>query len=156
MKIRFMIVFLAFGILPACSLLNMAKFKKPKVEITKVQLKKIDFKTVDLVFEVLVNNPNDFDLSMQDLNYEVEMNGNKVATQNVKGTVEVKALKASNVKLPLSLDYSQIFGSIGDFLKARESTYTIKGSADFGILTLPFSESGQLRLDKGKLTHKKL
>ncbi|NQY99813.1 MAG: LEA type 2 family protein [Bdellovibrionales bacterium] len=151
----FVLLLVAFSI-SACAVLQMASFEKPKVKLHGIELQKIDFQNVDLVFEVEVQNPNDFKLSMKGLNYVVEMNGDKVATQDLNTPVEVGAQQSSIVKLPLKLDYAQIFGSIGGFLKAKESTYTIKGSAQFGVLSLPFSESGEIRIDKGELTHKKL
>jgi LEA14-like dessication related protein len=142
--------------LVGCALVNMASFEKPVVKLHNVSLTKIDFQTVDLVFTVDVENPNDFDLDLKGLSYEVEMNGNKVATQNVTTPIKVKALKSSKVQLPLSLEYSQIFGSIGGFLKTQKSLYKIKGSAQFGIVTLPFSEKGKIEFQNGKLKDKKI
>lgn len=146
---------LSIFVFSGCTLLNMAKFKKPEMNLKSIKLEKFSFEKMDLIFSVEVKNPNDFDIDMKSLSYEVEMNEQKIATQNVSNPVKVEALKTSTVELPLSVNMGQIFSSIGGLLQSKESTYKISGSAQFGFITLPFSETGFFIIENGQLTHRK-
>lgn len=138
-----------------CSVLDMAQFEKPQMKLDGIELKKFSIDQMDLLFKVNVTNPNNFDINMKSLLYEVEMNDQKIATQNITTPTKVEALKTSQVTLPLSVNLGQIFSSIGGFLKSRESSYQIKGTAQFGFISLPFSESGSFKIENGQLVHDK-
>lgn len=141
--------------LSGCSVLNMAQFEKPVMKLEGIELKKLGFDKMDLLFNVNVTNPNDFDIKMKSLLYEVEMNDQKIATQNITNPMQVAALKTSQVQLPLSVNLGQIFSSIGGFLKTQQSSYKIKGTAQFGFISLPFSETGRFKIENGQLIHDK-
>lgn len=140
----------------ACTALKYSKMAKPKVSIKDIDVKSIDIKGADLLFNVIVENPNEFSIKVDSLRYDIEIGGENVGGQQIKNPTEIAGHTSQTVGLPLRLSFSELFASLGGFLKQEMTDYRVKGEAKIGVLTLPFVGQGQFRLTTdGKIVHEK-
>lgn len=143
-------------ILAGCSSFNKFKnMEKPKAKLESVDVKNVDIKGAKMLFNVEVENPNDFALKVDSVKYEVEIGGRKMSTEAITTPSEVAAKSKAIVPLPLTLQFADVFSSIGDFLRNEKTTYRLKGSARVGIFSLPFDETGEFQLTEGEIKHSK-
>lgn len=143
-------------LLTSCSSFNKYRnMEKPKAKLDSVEVKNVDIKGAQLLFNVEVENPNDFALKVDSVKYEVEIGGKKISTDSVDAPAEVQGKSKTTVALPLTLQFADVFTSIGNFLKNEKTTYRLKGSAKVGIFSLPFDESGEFKLTEGEIEHVK-
>lgn len=129
--------------------------KKPSAKLDTVNVEKVDMKGAKLLFKVEVENPNDFPLKVDSVKYQIEIDGRKMSTESIDTPSEVAAKSKSIVQLPLTVQFADIFTSIGDFLRNESTTYRLKGSARVGIFSLPFDEAGEFKLSEGEVKHVK-
>lgn len=153
---RLQLTLLACLALAGCSTIDKYRnMKKPTVKLDTIEVKDAGIKSANLLFGVAVDNPNDFPLRVDSVKYDVEIGGRHVTTEAIDTPTEVAANAKSVVQLPLTVQFADIFSSIGDFLRNDMTAYRIKGAARIGVLTLPFDESGEFRLKDGKVQHLK-
>ena len=139
-----------------CSSFNKYRnMQKPIAKHDSVEVKTIDTKGAQMLFNVEVENPNDFALKVDSVKYEVEIGGKKMSTETIDKPSEVAGKSKTVVQLPLTLQFADIFTSIGSFLKNEKTNYRLKGSARVGVFSLPFDESGEFKLTEGKIQHSK-
>jgi LEA14-like dessication related protein len=129
--------------------------KKPTTKLDSVEVKKLDTKGAQLMFGLAVENPNDFKLRVESVKYEIEIGGRKMTTESITTPTEVGPNTKSVVQLPITVQFADVFSSIGDFLRNEKTTYRIKGSARVGIISVPFDEKGEFKLAEGEIQHSK-
>ncbi len=148
---RLLLIALVFT---GCSTIDKYRnMEKPKIELDSVEVKETDLKSAKLLFGVAVDNPNDFPLRVDAVKYDIEIGGRPMSTQAINTPTEVGAKTKSVVQLPLTVQFADVFSSIGDFLRNDKTAYKIKGAAQIGVLSLPFEEAGEFRLKSGEIQH---
>jgi LEA14-like dessication related protein len=127
--------------------------QKPIAKLESVDVEKVDTKGAQLMFSLEVENPNDFALRVDSVKYQIEIGGKMMSTESINTPTEVAGKSTSIVRLPLTVQFADIFTSIGDFLRNEKTTYRLKGNARVGIFSLPFDESGEFKLLEGEVKH---
>lgn len=141
-------------LLAGCSTYSKYKnMKKPIVKLETVEVKDANIKSANLMFGIQVENPNDFPLKVDSVKYDIEIGGKHMTTESIDTPTEVAGLSKSIVQLPLTLKYSDIFHSLGDFLKNDMTAYRVKGAARVGMFNLPFDEAGEFKIKDGEVKH---
>jgi LEA14-like dessication related protein len=151
-----LIALIAIPALLSCS--SYYKYKnmqKPVARLDSVDVQNVDIKGAKVLFNVEVENPNDFAIKVDSVKYEVEIGGRKISTDSISTPTEVAGKTKSTVRLPLTLQFADVFSSIGDFLRNEKTTYRLKGAARVGIFSLPLDETGEFKLTEGKIEHSK-
>lgn len=131
-----------------CSAIGKRLVEQPKVALDRVNVRDVGGSGATVVFGVRVDNPNPFALKVDALRYEVEIGGKPLSTGQLDQAAEVAGNGNTVVEIPIAVKYSDVFSSLTSFLSNGSSTYRIKGDATFGLFTIPFDQSGDLKLKK--------
>lgn len=129
-----------------CELWQKRNIQKPKVNLQSVKIKNIDLKSASLTFALEVENQNPFELKVDSVRYDVELGEKQLATESILKPLSVGANSKTVIELPLTVQISDIFRSVGDFLENKAITYRIKGFAKSGIFNIPFEHQGDLSI----------
>jgi LEA14-like dessication related protein len=102
----------------------------PDIKIKDVKIKKLNFTSADLVAQVEVNNPNDFNLALKSFDYQLDINQSKWGQGEIKGSSNIPGKGKGVIEIPLKLDLLSI-GSAAAALLQKGSTleYQLKGNA---------------------------
>lgn len=117
---------------------------EPTVQVEGVNLKSINAKGATMLFDVKVDNPNAFGLKVKGLSYDIDVGGKPFTTGELESGAEVAANGSSVIQIPIAMKYTDVFYSITDLIQKKAAPYTIRGSANLGIISIPFKHSGQL------------
>ena len=148
---KYLIIFALF--LSGCGMLGK-KIEKPTVNLQSLDIEgKGD--GANLIFGVHIVNPNKFPLKVDAVKYDLEVDGKPLTSGTLDQTMEVAASSASTLSVPIAVKYQDIFRSVAALLGNGQVPYNLKGSARFGVISVPFTEVGNLKFAKGKLTHEK-
>ncbi len=107
-----------------CATLNDL-IRKPEVSVIRVVPKAADFDHIDLEMELLVKNPNPVGIRLAGYDYDLTIDGASFFQGRMNEPVELAAEGASTFKVPLTLDYRELFSSINSLSDETESAYRI-------------------------------
>ena len=137
----------------ACSefknLQNMMNVKNPQVSFENVKLTGLSFEKADLMFDLKVINPNDFNITLSGFDYDLLINQNSFLSGKQNKGIAVKANDFSIVQIPLSLKYMDLYDTYKSFENDDVLKYTLKTGILFDIpmlgkVRIPVSKSGEL------------
>ncbi|MES2857256.1 MAG: LEA type 2 family protein, partial [Bdellovibrionota bacterium] len=80
--------------------------------------------------------------------YDLEVGGKHLSSGQLEAPAEVEGLKSTIVPIPVPVKFSQLFSSAMDFIQKRTTQYRVKGEAKFGLITIPFDNAGDLKLNE--------
>jgi LEA14-like dessication related protein len=147
--ISIILVFVIFGCNELKKLQNMANVKNPDVKFESVKLTALSFEKADLMFNLKVINPNDFNITLSGFDYDLLINENSFLKGRQNKGVAIKANNSSMVQIPLSLRYTDLFDTYSSLKDADVLKYTIKTGLLFNVpilgnVRVPVSKSGEL------------
>ena len=104
--------------------------KIPNIKIKDVKINKLSFTTADLVAQVEVNNPNDFNLALKSFNYQLDINQNKWGQGEITESSNIPKKGKGVIEIPVKLDLLSI-GTAAAALLQKNSTleYQLTGNA---------------------------
>ena len=161
-----LIPFVLSGCTELLQMLSKMDVKEPRVNISSVKMTGLSFDHVDLLFDISINNPNNVGIKLAGFDYDLLLNENSFLKGEQSDGLEIKASGQETVKLPITLNYMNMYNMFST-LKDRDSIqYQLKTGLLFnlpvlGDIRLPVSKSGhvpslkmpsislnQLKLDK--------
>lgn len=117
----------------------------PNVHIEHVQVTGLDFSKVSLLLDLMVSNPNTFDVNLEQIQYSFYLEESQTAlfSSAVKEAISVTAGDTSSLSFPVDIAFSSIKNM--DF-KATNMRYRIQGEAKvktiMGLVKVPVDYSG--------------
>ena len=128
--------------------------KAPVIKIKGVKIKNRSFTSVELVAQVEVNNPNDFDLALKNFNYQLNINQQKWGQGEIAKSSNIPKKGKGIIDIPLKLDLFSIGNAASALLKSKSPLeYQLTGNAtlDTGLellkgYGLPFDIKGTTNL----------
>ncbi|MBC7421605.1 MAG: LEA type 2 family protein [Bdellovibrio sp.] len=128
----------------SCSTLTL---KDPEVNITSVDVANISAKDITLNLKLNIDNPNSVPLKLDKVSYALKFSGQDVTAWVIDQAVEIPANGKGDVIVPLRFQYNMVNNLISSFMKKTlEKEYELKGSAQLGILSIPFTKKGEVNL----------
>ena len=126
----------------------------PRVSVAEVDIKNLGLFEQRFDVGLRVNNPNDFDLIIEALDFELELNGRPFAKGLTRVTTQVPAASSSLVQVDAvtqSTNLIQQFKTLPDALKGGVP-YRIRGrvKTDLSSRWLPFEQNGVVGGEKDK------
>lgn len=142
------IVMILFSVLAISSCSSVAKrvIKEPKVEVSRVSLTNLNASGGTIVLGVKVDNPNSFAIKLDELKYDLEIAGKKLSAGELPKPAEVGGNASTVVDVPVPVKFNELFSSAMDFLSKSSTAYRVSGEARFGLITLPFDKTGEMKL----------
>ncbi len=128
----------------------------PKIKVDKIQLNKLGFTGADLTLDIQIDNPNTFDLVVNQLNYDLTINGKGWAKGLISKTVEINRNQPALISLPIQLDFLQMGQSVYQLVTGKQDlNYELNGDLHLNTsyellknLNLPIEKSGKLTIIK--------
>lgn len=109
--------------------------KKPGVKIKNVKIKNLSFTAAELVAQVEITNPNDFDLGMSNLNYQLNVNQQNWGQGKINQNSNIPKRGKGIVEIPVKLN----------LLSAGKSAY----NALVNKAPVEYQLTGNVTLDTG-------
>ncbi len=132
---------------------ELAGIKDPEFEVNNVRLSNISFEQADLLMDINIHNPNNFTLKLAgfDYNLAIEKASFLKGKQDYKQTIKAKG--DSNFKLPISLNYKDVYKAFEALAEKDEINYDVWLDFYFnlpviGKTSFPTVEKGVLPLPK--------
>ncbi|PCJ86642.1 MAG: hypothetical protein COA54_07965 [Thiotrichaceae bacterium] len=104
--------------------------KIPDISITDVNVKNISFLSAELVARIAINNPNNFNMAVSDLIYQLNINQKNWGQGNIKNTINIPKKGKAIVEIPLKLNLLSAGKSAYDIVVNKKPVeYQLKGNA---------------------------
>ena len=128
--------------------------KVPAIKIKGMKIKNRSFTSVELVAQVEVNNPNDFNIALKSFNYQLNINQQKWGHGEITKSSNIPRKGKGIIEIPLKLDLFSIGNAASALLKSKSPLeYQLTGNAtlDTGLellkgYDLPFDIKGTTSL----------
>ncbi|XP_055800896.1 uncharacterized protein LOC129870229 [Solanum dulcamara] len=128
---------------------------KPDIDLEKIHFQKFSSEETVAVLKLRLENKNDFDLALNELDYDVWLSDVNVGGADLEKSAKIGKNGISYMDLPITFRPKDFGSALWDMLRGRGTGYTMKGHINvdtpFGAMKLPISkEGGTSRLKKNK------
>jgi len=138
----------------SCStLLEMASAQKTTLSLFDFKIDNISLQEVYLCFDVEVNNPNSFQISLNHYAYDFQINGNSFVTGTQNLETELEASSTSIFQIPVTFEFQELYDLFSSLKGQDETEFMIDGIAGvdvpiLGTMEIPISKSGTIPVIK--------
>ena len=129
--------------LSACGVIDL---QKPKVKVASAQYQRLSSKAGRLNTRLSITNPNTFALPLKALNYQLYLNDKEFLSGKTSQGLELAAAETRQIDLPIDISYQELIASLGSAVIIGKISYRLRGELDFGLLTVPYQQSGEFKL----------
>jgi len=146
---RFLVLVLGlFCLLIGCATVDNAK--PPSIQLSNIRLGNGGLLNQELLIEIRIGNPNDFELPLTGLTFELEVNGQPFADGLSNTAVTVPRLGYATVPVTGNTNILSVFRQLMFLGKSDTITYRLHGTAYVGRLginsSVPYERKGRLSL----------
>ncbi len=155
-KIMIVLLFMSsLLVLSGCAellqLLQMQQVQKPSAKVVNGKITGLSFSKVDLLFDVRIDNPNNIKVDLAGLDYNFQVNAYSLVNGNKNDALVINAKASSNVQIPVSLTYQDIYNTVKSLQSEKQSKYQLDGGVSFnlpvlGAVRIPLSFGGDIPL----------
>lgn len=133
---------------------NIPILKMPKIRLADWSVSDVNFSSAKVMLQLEFENPNGFDIKINNLNYDLMVNGEQWAEGTTLEGAKIKKNDVTELDIPISLNMSQMGMSAYRILTGSQRfDYRIKGNFNLnplhkllGQTTFDFDRSGELSL----------
>lgn len=128
---------------------------KPDIDVEKIHFQNFSFEETVAVLHLKLENKNDFDLGLNDLDYEVWLGDVSIGAADLAKSANLAKNGITYIDIPITFRPKDFGSALWDMMTGRGTGYTMKGNINvdtpFGAMKLPISkEGGTTRLKKNK------
>ena len=135
-------------LLAACASVDDAK--PPSIQLSNLRLGTGGLLNQELLIEIRIGNPNDFELPLTGLTFQLDVNGQPFAEGLSNAAVTVPRLGYATVPVTGSTNIISVFRQLMFLGKSDRITYRLHGEAYVGRLginqSVPYERKGELSL----------
>ncbi|MBK1733908.1 hypothetical protein CKO15_01155 [Halorhodospira abdelmalekii] len=142
------LVVVALLLLSACAALQ-DRVQEPEVSVKGFEVTGFSSQGLDLDLNLTAHNPNALGLSLAGLSYQLDLNDRGLIRGASDQRVRLPRRDSADIRLPLQLDFSDLAdlgANLGTLLRQEQTAYRLRGELDFGLFSVPYDHSGDLRL----------
>ncbi len=145
---------LAAFIFSGCAgLKDFASNQTPKVSVGNVRLDKLSFQSVDLLFDLNLENPNPVGVTMAGFDYDFLLNESSFVKSDQQEKQSISANGSSTIQVPVKLAFADLYKMFSGFKDKDKADYGINFGFSFdvpilGLVRVPVSHSGDIPLLK--------
>ncbi len=129
--------------LGACASLEQL-IQKPQIHFDSLGTRDMSLVDGTFLFRFNVANPNPVGVRLDDITYDLEINGERFVSSRLPQGVNLAASGTSPMEIPVTINYLDFFGSISRLIRSDDLAYRLSGSAGVGPLRIPYRTSGKL------------
>ncbi len=115
------------------SLLQQMNVQKPIVKVTDVKITGLSLNRLDLDFKIGVQNPNSVAIKLAGFDYELLIENNSFLKGQQNKEVEIEANGSSQVDIPVSFTFKQLYNTFKTLKDADSIKYTLKSGLSFDV-----------------------
>ncbi|ACF14017.1 Late embryogenesis abundant protein 2 [Chloroherpeton thalassium ATCC 35110] len=128
-----------------------ATAKKPTISIANVEISSVSFVGIDFVFDIKIQNPNSFGVTLSSFDYNFLINQHSFVNGKQEDPLTVAANATSNVQLPLTIQYLDLYAVFSSLKNSRTAAYQLTAGFYFdlpvlGTVRIPAEKSGSFSL----------
>lgn len=128
---------------------------KPDIDVEKIRFEKFSFEETVATLHLKLENKNDFDLGLNDLDYEVWLSDVSIGGAELAKSATLEKNGITYIDIPITFRPKDCGSALWDMIRGRGTGYSMKGNINvdtpFGAMKLPISkEGGTTRLKKNK------
>jgi LEA14-like dessication related protein len=140
----------------SCSSVNdflESAVQKPIVKFSELKIESLSFEEIDLNVELELQNPNKIGVDLSGYDYQLLLNENSFVKGMQNTSVSIPASGSTQIPLPLTLNYKDIYSTYKTLKDNDSTSYEIKCGLSFDLPVLgdqyiPVSKTGKLPLLK--------
>ncbi len=133
---------------------KLPTLKIPGVKLKTIKLDNFSLTKASFNLQFEVNNPNQWNLNLNKMDYNLVVNNKKWAVGNITEQIKVKSRDKNLVKIPFTINYLDVGSSVFNMIKNDAVfDYKFTGNADVGSsvkflesFSFPFEKSGSVNL----------
>jgi len=114
-------------------LLQQMNVQKPIVKVKDVKLTGLSLNGLDLDFKIGIQNPNSVAIKLAGFDYELLIENNIFLKGQQNKEVKIEANGSSQVDIPVSLTFKQLYNSFQALKDADSIKYTLKSGLSFDV-----------------------
>lgn len=126
----------------------------PKLALKGIKLKSVSITGATLALSLLVDNPNNFNVALNALNYDLTINGKHWASGNSQALGDIKEKQKSLITLPVTISLMDLGSGFSNLLKSgADLNYNLVGKLNastsnklIGNFDMPFENSGRVKM----------
>ncbi|WP_456443004.1 LEA type 2 family protein [Caldithrix abyssi] len=122
-------------------LLQKMNIQKPVVKLKTVQLHGLSLKGIDLEAKLSIKNPNPVGIKLAGYDYELLIEEHSFLNGRQEQTLKIAAHGQSEIGIPFSFSFKQLYKSFQTLKTADSITYTLRSGLTFDVPVL-----GKIRL----------
>lgn len=123
--------------------------ERPRIALQNVRILKAEGLLQRLQVDLLVSNPNDFDIPLTGLDFTLRINGKEFASGLSNQRVTIPRLGDATVPVEVTVSLLSVFQQLQAFRKVQSLDYDIAGEVHLDhmlLRTVPFDKAGSLKL----------
>lgn len=137
------------------------KTRQPTISYKRLKTDSISFSGVDATLVFAIDNPNPVQIALSSLDYALQIEGQQILSGDKSDGLTLAASGSTNLRVPLSLQFSDIEGLLDATRGKDELDFSVSGDMGFntpiGELTLPYDAGGNFPVLRApKVSLKKL
>ena len=118
---------------------------KPTVSLGDAKLQDVRATDATAVFNLKIDNPNSFGLTIKGITYGLAFNGHPSALNGkLDNGAEIPARGSATIAIPVTFKYTDVFLSVADIIRDKGANYTLQGVIDTGLFSVPYQTGGKL------------
>ncbi len=125
---------------------------QPTAAVNGVRVTGLDFDTVDLAFDVKIDNPNPVGINMAGFTYDFQLQDKSFVQGDQTSSLSLTPQGSSTLEVPMTLNFNDLYAAYSALKGADEAPYALDLGLKFNVagipLTLPVSQKGTLPLPK--------
>ncbi|SMO82260.1 LEA14-like dessication related protein [Gracilimonas mengyeensis] len=130
--------------------------KLPKLSIKNVALENLSLTKADVEVNLIIDNPNAFDLSFSNFNYNLSLNDTSPISGTMDQAIHINQKSESEVTVPISLSLLEMGAALQSVLRGGDDIeYSLEGSSTvdaslplFSPSTFNFDRSGLVNIQR--------
>jgi len=132
---------------------HLPLIKIPNIQIHKLKLNRLTLTRAELMLELKMKNPNAFQLRLNNLNYQFNVNGLSWSKGNITTPVSVKSKSENTIRIPISLSFIEIGQTVYQLISGNKKLdYQLSGQLGFDT-SLQMLKNGHLPISKTGSVH---
>jgi len=119
---------------------------QPKVFVDAIEIEDATLSGLTALLTLNVENPNNFALNAQGLDYTMSLAGTNILTGENTSSMSVPALGSGKIEVPVRISYRALLETIPKVMQTGVASYNFSGNIHTKLFKIPFTKTDQLKL----------
>ncbi len=142
--------------LPVSKKGTLPVLKMPEIHFEDWSIENVSFSSAAINVQLAFDNPNNFGINVNSLDYDLMINGDRWANGNALQGARIEKKSVTKLNIPISVDMSKVgMSTLQSLTGSQQLDYRVKGNFDLnlqhpmlGQTTFDFDRSGELSLSR--------